>query len=146
MNIKIAATACLCALLFAGSAFAQQAPTLYKRLGGYDALAAVTDDFLARLSTDSQFAKFFTGHGTDSIKRIRQHIVDQLCAATGGPCVYTGRDMKTAHAGLGITEKDWDVSVKDLIATLDKFNVPAKEKDEVLGAISGLKKDIVEKP
>ncbi|HXX84826.1 MAG TPA: group 1 truncated hemoglobin [Casimicrobiaceae bacterium] len=145
MNIKTAA-ASLCAFLIAGSALAQQAPTLYKRLGGYDALAAVTDDFLARLSGDPQFAKFFAGHGTDSIKRIRQHIVDQLCAATGGPCVYTGRDMKTAHGGLGITEKDWDVSVKDLIATLDKFNVPAKEKDEVLSAIGGLKKDIVEKP
>jgi hemoglobin len=54
--------------------------------------------------------------------------------------------MKTTHGGLGITEKDWDISVKDLVATLDKFNVPAKEKDEVLAAVSGLKKDIVEKP
>src|ERR1700675_5149162 len=75
--------------------------SLYKRLGGYDALAAVTDDFLGRLATDQQFSKFFVGHSADSIKRIRQLIVDQLCAATGGPCVYTGRDMKTAHAGLG---------------------------------------------
>ncbi|HEX3632697.1 MAG TPA: group 1 truncated hemoglobin, partial [Casimicrobiaceae bacterium] len=73
-------------------------------------------------------------------------IVDQLCAATGGPCVYTGRDMKTAHAGLGITSQDWDASVKLLVATLDKFTVPAREKDEVLGAIGGLKKDIVDKP
>jgi hemoglobin len=72
--------------------------------------------------------------------------VDQLCAATGGPCVYIGRDMKTTHAGLGITEKDWDVTVRHLVATLDKFAVPAKEKDEVLGAVSGLKQDIVEKP
>jgi hemoglobin len=53
---------------------------------------------------------------------------------------------ETTHAGLGITEKDWDSSVKDLVATLDKFNVPPKEKDEVLAAVSGLKKDIVEKP
>jgi hemoglobin len=73
-------------------------------------------------------------------------IVDELCAATGGPCVYIGRDMKTAHAGLGITGADWDASVKHLIATLDKFNVPAKEKDDVLGLVSTLKKDIVEKP
>jgi len=136
----------ICALAFAAPAFAQQAaPTLYKRLGGYDALAVVTDDFLGRLSTDSSFSRFFAGHSTDSIKRIRQHIVDQLCAATGGPCVYTGRDMKTSHAGLGISDKDWDVSVKHLVATLDKFNVPAKEKDEVLGAIGSFKKDIVEK-
>jgi hemoglobin len=80
------------------------------------------------------------------MKRLRQHVVDELSAATGRPCIYTGRDMKTTHAGLGITEKDWDVSVKDLIATLDEFNVPAKEKDEVLAAVSGLKKDIIEKP
>jgi hemoglobin len=146
MNLKTVAAACLLAFAIAVPAFAQQAPTLYKRLGGYDAVAAVTDDFLARLAGDPQFAKFFVGHGTDSIKRIRQNIVDQLCAATGGPCNYIGRDMKTSHAGLGITEKDWDASVKLLVATLDKFTVPAKEKDEVLGAISGLKKDIVEKP
>ncbi len=81
-----------------------------------------------------------------SIKRIRQNIVDQLCAATGGPCVYVGRDMKTAHAGLGIGEKDWTGSVDALVATLDKFKVPAKEKDEVLAAVGGLKKDIVERP
>ena len=146
MKLRIAITSFFLALAVAAPAAAQQAPSLYKRLGGYDALAAVTDDFLGRLSGDPQFAKFFAGHGTDSIKRIRQLIVDQLCAVTGGPCVYTGRDMKTAHGGLGITQADWDVSVKYLVATLDKFSVPAKEKDEVLSAIGGLKKDIVEKP
>jgi len=128
------------------AAASQSAPSLYKRLGGYDALAAVTDDFLQRLVGDPQFARFFGGHSTDSLKKIRQNIIDQLCAATGGPCVYIGRDMKTTHAGLGITEKDWEVTVRHLVATLDKFNVPAKEKDDVLGAVSSLKKDIVEKP
>ena len=126
------------------SAHTQQ--SLYKRLGGYDAMAAVTDDFLRRLTADPSFTRFFSGHSTDSLKKIRQLIVDQLCAATGGPCVYIGRDMKTAHAGLGISEKDWDTSVKYLTATLDELNVPAKEKSEVLTAVSGLKKDIVEKP
>ena len=140
------ALAFVVALAVAAPAAAQQAPALYKRLGGYDALAAVTDDFLGRLSTDPAFAKFFVGHSTDSLKKLRQHVVEQLCAATGGPCVYMGRDMKTSHTGLGITEKDWDINVKHLVATLDKFNVPAKEKDEVLAAVSGLKKDIVEKP
>jgi hemoglobin len=146
MNIKTAFAAGSLALAICMPVHAQQAPTLYKRLGGYDALAAVTDDFLGRLATDQQFSKFFVGHSADSIKRIRQLIVDQLCAATGGPCVYTGRDMKTSHAGLGITDKDWDASVRLLVATLEKLNVPAKEKDEVLGAIGGLKKDIVDKP
>ena len=123
-------------------AVAQQA-SLYKRLGGYDALAAVTDDFIGRLATDPQEGRFFKGLSTDSQKRIRQHVVDFLCSATGGPCIYTGRDMKTAHTGLGITEDDWNISVKALVATLDKFKVPEKEKSEVLGAISGLKGDIV---
>jgi hemoglobin len=120
-----------------------QGPSLYKRLGGYDALAAVTDDFLGRLVTDPQLGRFFKGASTDSQKKIRQHIVDFLCGATGGPCVYTGRDMKTAHTGLNITEDDWNVTVKQLVATLDKFKVPEREKNEVLGAISGLKGDIV---
>lgn len=119
--------------------------TLYQRLGGYDALAAVTDDFITRLATDPSQGRFFTGFSTDSKQRIRQHIIDFLCQATGGPCVYKGRDMKTVHAGIGITSADWDSSVKHLVATLDKFKVPEKEKTEVLNAISPLKKDIVEK-
>lgn len=140
--------ACIIALTIAAPIAAQQspAPTLYKRLGGYDALAAVTDDFIGRLAGDPTLSKFFAGHATDSLKKIRQLVVDQLCFATGGPCVYIGRDMKTSHAGLGITEKDWEASVKHLVATLDKFNVPAKEKEEVLTLASTLKKDIVEKP
>jgi len=146
MNLKTLLAGCALAVAVALPAHAQTAPTLYKRLGGYDAIAAVTDDFLGKLAGDPQLGRFFGGHSSDSLKRIRQNIVDQLCAATGGPCVYVGRDMKTAHAGLKISEKDWDTTVKYLVATLDKFNVPAKEKDEVLGAVGGLKKDIVEQP
>ncbi len=147
MKIAASVAAVVLALAVAAPVAAQQpAPTLYKRLGGYEAMAAVTDDFLRRLTSDPGFTRFFSGHSTDSLKKIRQLVVDQLCAATGGPCIYIGRDMKTSHAGLGITEKDWDTSVKHLTATLDELNVPAKEKNEVLTAISGLKKDIVEKP
>ena len=123
----------------------QPSATLYKRLGGYDAVAAVTDEFLGRLISDPQFKRFFAGHSADSIKRIRQLIVDQLCVATGGPCVYIGRDTKTTHAGLGITESDWQATVKHLVATLDKFIVPEKEKGELLSIASSLKGDIVEK-
>ena len=118
--------------------------SLYKRLGGYDAIAAVTDDFIGRLVANPQTSKFFVGFSDDSKNRIRQHVVDFLCKATGGPCVYHGRDMKTVHAGSGITEADWDASVKDLVATLDKFKVPEKEKKEVLDMASSLKGDIVE--
>ena len=122
-----------------------QEKSLYERVGGYNALAAVVDDFIGRLVADKQFEKFFRGFSIDSKKRIRQHILDQFCAATGGPCVYTGRDMKTTHGGLGITEADWDAAAKHLAASLDKFKVPEKEKGEVLAFVTTLKKDIVEK-
>ena len=119
--------------------------SLYQRLGGYDAVAAVVDDFIGRLVSDPRFEKFFAGFSVDSRKRIRQHIVDQFCAAAKGPCVYTGRDMKTTHGGLGITEDDWNAAAKHLVESLDKFKVPAKEKNELLAFVSSLKKDIVEK-
>ena len=124
---------------------ASQEKSLYERVGGYNALAAVVDDFIVRLVTDKQFEKFFIGQSTDSKKRIRQHILDQFCAATGGPCIYTGREMKTSHAGLGITNAEWDAAARHLVASLDKFKVPEKEKGEILAFVTSLKKDIVEK-
>ncbi|HEY0004783.1 MAG TPA: group 1 truncated hemoglobin [Pyrinomonadaceae bacterium] len=127
------------------SAQAQKERSLYQRLGGYDAVAAVVDDFVGRLIQDPQFARFFSGFSVDSKKKIRQHIVDQFCAAAGGPCIYTGRDMKTVHQGIGITEADWNAAAKHLVASLDKFKVPQKEKDELLAFVGSLKKEIVEK-
>jgi len=119
--------------------------SLYKRLGGYDALAAVTDDFIGRLATDPKEGRFFVGLSTDSKIRVRQHVVDFLCVAAGGPCKYTGRDMVTAHTGLGITEEDWTISVQALQATLNKFKVPAREQQDVINAIAPLKSQIVGK-
>lgn len=146
-------TALVMLLLLGGCATntAAQAPasgstsTLYKRLGGYDAIAAVSDDFIGRLAADKQLARFLVGLSADSQKKLRQHVVDQLCEATGGPCIYTGRTMKVSHTGLGITESDWQATVKHLVATLDKFKVPEKEKNELLTIASSLKADIVEK-
>lgn len=125
---------------------ADAAPVLYKRLGGYDAIAAVTDDFLGRLAADKQMSRFFVGVSADSLRKLRQHVVNQLCEATGGPCYYFGRSMKTVHAGLGITESDWQITVKHLQLTLGKFKVPDKERGEILSMFSSLKNDIVEKP
>jgi hemoglobin len=127
------------------TAHGQEAASLYKRLGGYDALAAVTDDFVGRLVSDKQLTRFFNGVSTDSRKRIRQLVLDQLCAATGGPCIYIGRTMKASHEGLGITEDDWKIAVKLLTETLDKFKVPKAEQDELAKLLSTLKPDIVEK-
>jgi hemoglobin len=125
---------------------AQSGDSLYKRLGGYDAIAAVTDDFIARAFGDARIRRMFEGLSTDSRNRFRQHLVEQLCAATGGPCVYTGRSMKVSHAGIGITEGDWTAAVGHLTATLDKYKVPDKEKNELLALLIPMKSDIVERP
>lgn len=139
-----AALLCLSTTLFHPTVTQAEDP-LYKRLGGYDAIAAVTDAFIGKLVKEPTIAPMFAGHSKDSLGRTRQLIVDQICAATGGPCVYIGRDMKTAHAGLGITEEQWTIAAKDLAATLDEFKVPAKEKGEMLALVTSLKPDIVEK-
>ena len=97
--------------------------SLYVRLGGYDAIAAATDDLLGRLTSDPQIGVYWKGHCKDSMQRDRQLVVDFLCAAFGGPTIYRGRDMKTSHEGLGISESDWQVFVKHTVATLDAFGV-----------------------
>ncbi len=117
--------------------------SLYERLGGYDALTKVVDEFIMQLGKDKQLSRFLVGLSDDSKKKLRQHVVDQFCQATGGPCVYTGREMKTSHTGLKITESDWDIAAKALVAALDKYKVPQKEKDEVVAFVLTLKKDIV---
>lgn len=146
LSLSMAIGVLLSGLMFGSSVAAQNSDSLYKRLGGYDALAAVTDDFIGRLATDKTLGRFFVGASDNSKMRIRQLVLDQLCAATGGPCVYIGRDMKTAHKGMGITEEDWNIAVKHLVATMTKFKVPEREQKEVAGALTTLKADIVEKP
>ena len=130
----------------AGTTNTQEKKTLYARLGGYDAIAAVTDDFVGRLVADKNLARFFVGHSEDSLKKIRMHVINQLCEAAGGPCNYTGRDMKAAHKGLGITGAEWDASAKHLVDTLNKFKVGKAEQDELLAVVTSLRKDIVDKP
>jgi hemoglobin len=128
------------------NASAQDKNSLYKRLGGYDALAAVTDDFIKALATDPKISRFFVGASDNTKLKIRQLVLDQLCAATGGPCVYIGRDMKTSHKGLGITEEDWNTSVKLLVGILNKYKVKEREQKDLAAALTSLKADIVEKP
>jgi len=120
--------------------------SLYTRLGGYDAIAAATDDLLGRLTSDPQIGVYWKGHSKDSMKRDRQLVVDFLCEAFGGPVIYRGRDMKLSHEGLSISESDWQVFVKHTVATLDKLGVQGKEREEFLAAAASLKGDIVERP
>ena len=132
-------------LLIPLPATAQSGDSLYKWLGGYDAIAAVVDDFIGRMIADPALKRFFEPFSTDSKARIRQDLIDQICNASGGPCVYTGRSMKVSHAGIGITEADWTAFIKQLTATLDKFKVPEREKNDVLAFVASVKRDIVEK-
>src|SRR5213082_506580 len=97
------------------------ADTLYARLGGYDAIAAVADDLLARLQADEQLGRFWKNRGQDGIRREKQLLIDFLCASAGGPMYYVGREMKLSHRGLGINERDWQVFLGHVNATLDHF-------------------------
>ena len=118
--------------------------SLYERLGGKPAITAVVDDFAVRVVKDHRVNRFFAH--TD-VLAFKAKLVDQICEASGGPCKYTGRDMKTAHQGLGITNADYDAVVEDLITTLDKFKfwIPEKEKNELLALLGPMRKDIVTK-
>jgi hemoglobin len=136
--------AVLALVLFAATVRAEE-KSLYQRLGGYDAIAAVSDEFVARLATDDQEKRFFVGFSNDSKARIRQHLIDLVCKSTGGPCLYSGRDMKTAHAGAGVSKADWDHSLKIFGEVLNKFKVPEKEQQELAALLVPLEMDIVEK-
>lgn len=122
------------------------AKTLYERLGGYDAIASVIDSLMVRLKSDARLAKYFAGHGEDSMKRLCQLQVNMICQAAGGPCFYPGRDMKTVHKGLGIDGGDWQTAVTHLVGVMDSASVPDAEQKEVLMLLNGIKGDIVEKP
>lgn len=122
----------------------EQPRTLYARLGGYDAIAAVANDLLPRLRNDPQIGRFWKNRAEDSIMREKQLLIDYLCANAGGPIYYRGRDMKLSHRGMGITESDWNVFLSHAAATLAKFNVPEAEQRDIVAFVQSLKKDIVE--
>jgi hemoglobin len=113
---------------------------LYDRLGGKDAITAVVDDFVNNVAADEKIKDRFKN--TDA-KDLKAKLVDQICEASGGPCKYTGKDMKTSHTGMKITDEEFDALVGDLVKSLDKFNVKEKEKNELLGALGKMKGDIV---
>ena len=118
--------------------------TLYERLGGYDALSAVANDLLPRLQADSRLGRFWDHRGEDGVAREKQLLVDFLCSNAGGPVYYTGRDMKTSHRGMRISAGDWAAFIEHLNATLDVFQVPQRERDDVVAFIQSTQPDIVE--
>lgn len=113
-------------------------PSLYERLGGNPAITLVVDDFVGNVAADSRINGRLA---TTDIPRLKVMLVDQVCEATGGPCTYTGRDMRAAHAGMRITDVEFDALVEGLVRSLDK--VSAREKTELLGALGGLRPQIV---
>jgi len=142
-RVMLASIACAAFLTAAGCAMPtkpmQDAP-LYERLGGKVAITAVVDDFIGNVAGDARINKRFAK--TD-IPRLKAMLVDQICAGTGGPCKYTGRDMATAHEGMNIRNEEFDALVEDLVKSLDKFKVPARERGELLGVLGPMKGAIV---
>jgi hemoglobin len=115
--------------------------SLYERLGGLDAITAVVDSFVGRCAGDDRINGKFAR--TD-IPRLKKMLIDQVCEAAGGPCTYTGRDMRETHDGMGVTAGQFDALVEDLVATLDEFDVPKAEQDELLGLLGPMRDEIVE--
>jgi hemoglobin len=146
MRYRLSSIALALALAAAPAAGSAADATLYQRLGGHDAIAAFADDFLGRLDADPQLKRFLEPFSDDSRARIRQHLIEFVCAGTGGPCLYTGRDMKTTHKGVGIAKADWDRSMVLIGETAKKLGVPDKESGELAAIVLTLEKDIVDAP
>ena len=121
--------------------------SLYDRLGGTTAIVSVVDGFVANVAGDARINKFFTRVASDTaaMRQFKQKLVDQICQGSGGPCAYTGLDMKTAHQSMGLTNADFDALVEDLVKALDTAGVQQKEKDELLGVLGPMRADIVTK-
>ena len=126
---------------------AMKEKSLYERLGGKTAITAVVDEFVGRVAADTRINAFFaaTAGEPKRLASFKGKLVDQICEASGGPCKYTGKDMKSAHMGMGVSGADFNALVEDLVGALDKFKVPQHEKDQLLGALGPMKTDIVEK-
>jgi hemoglobin len=144
--MRIAIAAAVAALLYTNAAHAQMAApfkkTLYERLGGLPAISAVVDDFVGNVARDRRINRFFA---KTNIPRLKFLLVQQICQASGGPCVYSGRDMKSAHRGMGVSGHHFNALVQDLGKSLNKFKVPAREQKELVAALAPLQKDIVER-
>ncbi len=118
---------------------------LHDRLGGTAAIATVVDAFVANVAGDARINKRFSrvAGDTAAMRQFKQKLVDQVCAGAGGPCTYTGLDMKAAHKGMGLTDADFDALVEDLVKALDGAGVPQKEKDELLAILGPMRADMV---
>lgn len=114
--------------------------SLYERLGGIEPIKLVVDEFVNRTTTDPRIKfRFFN---TDAVQ-LKRLLVEFVAQATGGNVTYTGRDMASSHAGMDLVDDEFTALVEDLVAALDKYKVPDREKGELLGALGPLKPQIV---
>lgn len=120
-------------------------PTLYERLGGVGAISAVVDQFLANVVADNRINGRFAATVADPYRTrlLRNNLIDQICAGSGGPCQYKGKTMLEAHTGMNITEAEFNALVEDLVAALDQFSVPDREKNELLAVLGPMQPDVV---
>lgn len=116
---------------------------LYQRLGRREGIALVSGEFVTLMAADPRVNARFKGAPPAAVEKLKSHLADQICEATGGPCAYLGRDMKTTHKGMNITEAEWNATVENLNRALDKYKVPPGEKQELLGKLAPMKPDIV---
>ena len=130
-----------CASTSSGGASA--GPSLYKRLGGREGIATVVGDFTTNMAADPRVnARFKAMKGPD-LEKFKSSVSDQICEATGGPCSYLGKDMKATHQGMKITDAEWNATLENMGKALDKHNVDAKTKQELLAALGPMRNDIV---
>ncbi len=136
-----------CALLFAPLAAGAE-ESLFNRLGGKEAITKVVDQFVSNVLADPSIQPFFaiTVNEQGRAAALKKHLVEQICQTTGGPCVYSGRDMRSTHQGMAITNAQFDHVVEALVRALDTMGVPATEKGELLTILGPLRSAIVEKP
>jgi len=120
--------------------------SLFSRLGGKSAIDAVVNDFVDTVRADKRITnqKVANRMETIDVGRLKSLVAEMVCEGTGGPCKYSGRPMKETHQGLGISEADFNYVVDDLVKTLDKYEVPEKEKNELLAILGPMQPDIVE--
>lgn len=114
--------------------------SLYARLGQRPGIEAVMSEFVARAARDRRLAKRFAK--TDP-KALIAKLTEQMCEATGGPCKYTGKDMKTAHAGMKVTNREWNITGAHMLAAMRAKKVPRKEQAEVMKMLGSMKGDII---
>jgi hemoglobin len=121
--------------------------SLYDQLGGLVGITAVINDFIPIVASDGRINRFFADTvKSGRIPRLKELLIQQIAEASGGPVKYTGADMKSAHAGMGIPTTAFVALVGDLTAAMDKNNVSDNAKRTLLGALAPLAPQIVENP